>query len=229
MIARDAILRPVGVCMSDYTLYNYFRSSTSVRVRVALNLKGLAYRYQGVHLVEGQQHSEDYRRLNPEGLVPALAISGHGVLSQSLAIMEYLDETHPEPPLMPADPLGRARVRSLSQLVACDIHPVNNLRVLNRLREKFSADSDDIKAWFRHWASRGFETLEVRLHDAATGRFCHGDSPTIADICLFAQTLNNRRFGVDMAPFPKISEIFDACMAMPEFQAATPDAQPDAQ
>ncbi len=214
--------------MTKPVLYNYFRSSTSVRVRVALNLKGVDYDYRPVHLVDAEQHSEAFRALNPEGLVPALVTTSGTVLTQSMAIIEYLDEQHPEPALLPGDAEGRARVRALAQIVGCDIHPLNNLRVLNKLRQDYSAESEDIKGWFRHWAGEGFRALENRLKGPGTGEFCHGDTPGLADICLYAQTLNNTRFDVDMHPYPIIRRIFSACEALPAFVNAAPALQPDA-
>ena len=210
-------------------LHNYFRSSTSVRVRVALNLKGLDYEYVPYALLPNEHKSERFLALNPQGLVPALEIDDQAVLTQSIAIIEYLDEVHSEPPLMPKDALGRARVRSLSQIIGCDIHPVNNLRVLRYLSENLNADADAKTAWFTHWAEAGFVALETRLsREPETGTYCHGDTPTLADICLYAQVLNNKRFAVDPAPYPKIMDIFMACDALPEFQDARPENQADA-
>lgn len=214
--------------MTKPVLYNYFRSSTSVRVRVALNLKAVDYDYRPVHLVKAEQHSESYRALNPEGLVPALVTATGTVLTQSMAIIEYLEEQHPEPALLPADAESRARVRALAQIVGCDIHPLNNLRVLNKLRDDFAAEAEDITAWFRHWAREGFRSLELRLNEPGTGIFCHGDQPGLADICLYAQTLNNTRFDVDMSPYPIIRRIFAACEALPAFANAAPANQADA-
>ncbi len=215
--------------MQTYTLHNYFRSSTSIRVRAALALKGLEYDYRALSLLDAEQQDPAYLKVNPEGLVPALVTAGGHALSQSLAIIEYLDEVHPVPALLPPAPLARARVRGLAQLVACDIHPLNNLRVLNRLKDEFNANPDQVADWFRGWAIAGFEALETRLaRDEATGLFCHGDSPSLADICLFAQALNNRRFDVSIAPYPTIQGIFERCLAMAPFQAAMPERQPDA-
>ena len=212
-----------------YTLHSYFRSSTSTRVRAALALKGLSFAYAPVSLVDGEQHSDRFLAVNPEGLVPALAVGPGKVLSQSLAIIEYLDEVHPDPPLLPGSPLARARVRSLAAIVGCDIHPINNLRVLKYLQSEFDADKERTAGWFRHWAAKGCAAIETRLaKDSGTGHFCHGDAPTVADICLFAQVINNRRFDVDMAPYPTVNRIFDRCAAMSAFQSAMPDAQPDA-
>lgn len=216
--------------MTRPVLHNYFRSSTSTRLRAALNLKGIAYDYASYHLRKGEQHDAAYLAKNPQGLVPALELEDGTVLTQSLAIIEYLDESHPEPPLLPAGAGERARVRALAYAIACEIHPLNNLRVLGHLRVAFGADDQAVTAWFRHWVIETFVPVETILaRDPATGRFCHGDTPGLADLCLFAQVLNNRRFDVDMAPYPTISRIFDACMALPAFADAAPARQPDAE
>lgn len=216
--------------MSGLILHNYYRSSTSVRLRAALNLKGLGYDYVAHHLRKGEHRGADYLALNPQGLVPALVLPGGEVLVQSLAIIEYLDEMHPEPPLLPSGAADRARVRALAYAVACEIHPVNNLRVLDYIGKAFGADQDATAAWFRHWVGETFGPLETMLAgDARTGRFCHGDEPGLADLCLYAQVVNNRRFGVDMAPYPTIGRIFDACAALPAFADAAPERQPDAE
>ena len=215
--------------MSDLILHNYFRSSTSVRVRIALNIKGLTYDYVPYALLPNDHKSETYLKLNPQGLVPALEIKDQAVLTQSMAIIEYLDEAHPEPSLMPSGALGRARVRSLAQMVGCDIHPVNNLRVLRYIADEFGADADAKKAWFTNWTTEGFAALEARLSlEPETGEFCHGDMPSLADICLYAQVLNNKRFDVDTDPYPTIMRIFTHCDALPEFQDARPEHQMDA-
>ena len=216
--------------MSGLVLHSYFRSSTSVRLRVALNLKGLAYGYVAHHLRKNEQRSAAYLALNPQGLVPALVLEDGTVLTQSLAVIEYLDEMVPEPPLLPRDPTGRARVRALTYAIACEIPPLNNLRVLSHLKSVLGASEDMTAAWFRHWVVETFGALETMLaSDARTGCFCHGDAPGMADICLYAQVLNNRRFDVDMSAFPTISRIFEACSALPEFAEAAPDRQPDAE
>ncbi|MEO1034757.1 MAG: maleylacetoacetate isomerase [Pseudomonadota bacterium] len=215
--------------MQQYTLYSYFRSSTSTRVRVALALKGIDYRYRAVSLLDGDQRGDDYLAVNPEGLVPALLTAGGDALAQSMAIVEYLDEVHPEPPLLPRGALGRARVRALAQIVGCDIHPLNNLRVLKYVKHELSAGDTGVADWFRHWASSGCAALEARLSsEPETGSFCHGDAPTMADICLYAQVLNNRRFDVDMRPFPTVTRVFETCAALAAFRDAAPEAQPDA-
>jgi maleylpyruvate isomerase len=216
--------------MSGLVLHNYFRSSTSVRLRAALNLKGLAYDYVAHHLRKGEHRAPGFLAVNPQGLVPALVTEDGSTLIQSLAIIEYLDETHAEPPLLPGDPVDRARVRALAYAIACEIHPVNNLRVLAYIKSVFGADEAATQEWFRHWVAETFAPLEAMLAgDARTGRFCHGDRPGLADLCLYAQVINNRRFGVDMAPYPTIARIFDACQALPAFAEAAPDRQPDAE
>lgn len=216
--------------MSSLVLHNYFRSSTSVRLRAALNLKGLSYDYVAYHLRKGGQRSAAYLAINPQGLVPALQLEDGTYLTQSLAIIEYLEDVHPTPALLPANPLDRARVRALAYAVALDIHPINNLRVLAYLRGQFAVDENGVNEWVRHWVVQTFGPLESMLAaDPRTGRFCHGDQPGLADTCLFAQVVNNQRFGVDMTPYPTISRIFDACMQLPAFAAALPEKQPDAE
>ncbi len=214
--------------MSDLILHNYFRSTTSVRVRVALNLKGLDYDYMPYPLLEKAHKRKSYLRLNPQGLVPALEIKDKAVLSQSLAILEYLEEIRPEPALLPQEPLARARVRALAQIIAVDIHPLGNLRVLQYLATEFGADEAAKTRWFRTWAAAGMAALEARLGEAETGTFCHGDRPSLADICLYAQMFNNQRFGLDMHPYPKIMRIHERCAQIPAFAKAAPMAQPDA-
>jgi len=210
-------------------LHNFFRSSASIRVRAALNLKGLAYGQRTYALRKGEHREPAYRALNPQGLVPALQLADGTVIPQSPAILEYLEEAYPEPPLLPQGPLARARVRALACAVACDVHPVNNLRVLQRLETRFGAGEEAVADWFRHWVAEGFGPLEAMLAGSPdTGRFCHGDAPTLADVCLFAQAVNNRRFGVDMDPYPTIRRIVAACAALPAFERALPENQPDA-
>ena len=211
-------------------LYTYWRSSAAYRVRIALNLKGVAAEQVPVHLVRdgGEQYGDTYRGINPQSRVPALEDGGR-VLTQSLAILEYLEETHPEPPLLPPDPAGRARVRALAQIVACDIHPLNNLRVLRYLKREAGLDDAARDAWYRHWIADGFAAMEALLAGSPeTGRFCHGDAPTLADACLVPQVYNARRYACDLAPYPTLTRVEAACLALPAFQRATPEAQPDA-
>ncbi len=216
--------------MSRAVLHNYFRSSTSYRVRIALNLKGIDYDYVAHHLRHGEQHNPEFLAVNPQGLVPALVWRDGTVVTQSLAICEFLDEVLPEPPLLPPDPAGRARVRALAQMIACEIHPLNNLRALNALRDRFGADETAIAGWFRHWADQTFQPFEHMLSSSVhTGRFCHGDAPGLADICLVPQVTNNARFNVDMTAYPTISRIRDACMKLSAFAKAAPVNQPDAE
>jgi maleylacetoacetate isomerase len=190
-------------------LYDYFRSSAAYRVRIALNLKGVVPDERTfVHLRMGNQRAQDYLALYPQGLVPALALDDGTVLTQSLAIVEFLDETHPQPPLLPADPEGRARVRSIALAIACEIHPLNNLRVLNYLIGTLGVSRDQKDGWYRYWIDVGFEALEKSLsRDPATGRFCHGDAPTLADVCLVPQLANARRFSIDLSPYPTLVRI----------------------
>jgi maleylpyruvate isomerase len=214
---------------SGFVLHGFWRSSTSFRVRVALNLKGIDYTQTTYRLREGDQRQPDYLSVNPQGLVPSLICPDGLVLTQSLAIMEWLDETFPEPALLPADANGRARVRALAQAVALDIHPINNLRVLFHLRDKFSADEKAQAEWFRHWASSTLSAMEQSLtSSASTGKFCYGDNLSLADICLVGQSVNNKRFEVDESKWPTISRIVASCMALPAFQSAMPAKQPDA-
>jgi maleylpyruvate isomerase len=212
-----------------YRLHNFFRSSTSTRVRTALNVKGLGYDYVAYALRKGETRTADYLARNPQGLVPTLELPDGTALTQSLAIIEWLDETHPEPPLLPADPLGKARVRALALMIACEIHPLNNLRVLFRLADQFGADELAQKAWFTHWVTTTFDALEAELSRSPyTGRYCHGDAPSMADICLYAQVWNNRRFDIAMDPWPNISRIFAELDSLPAFRDAAPPNQLDA-
>jgi len=209
------------------TLHTYFRSSAAFRVRCALNLKGIDYASEIVWLPGDGQKSQAYRSLNPQGLVPALVVDGR-VLNQSLAIIEYLDETRPGPKLLPEDAAGRARVRSLSQLIACDIHPVNNLRILRYLKDELGVDAPRVDAWYRHWIAEGLSALERELGCGGTGRYCHGDEVTMADCCLVPQIFNARRFECPLHAYPTTMRVFDALMALPAFDAAQPSRQPDA-
>jgi maleylpyruvate isomerase len=214
----------------EIVLHNYFRSSTSFRVRACLNLKGIAYRHVAHHLRKGEHRQPAFLAINPQGLLPSLQWSDGTILNQSLAILEFLDESVPLPPMLPASPAERARVRALAQVVACDIHPVNNLRVLNRLREQFGADEAAVAQWFRHFVRASFDPLEEMLAASPqTGRFCHGDSISLADLCLLGQTLNNSRFGIDNAEWPTIAAIHDRAMGVEAIAAAAPANQPDAE
>jgi maleylacetoacetate isomerase len=211
-------------------LYDYFRSSAAYRVRIALNLKGVAPERAFVHLRKGDQRDDEYLSLNPQGLVPSLVTDDGDVLTQSVAILEWLDETFPTPPILPRDPAGRARVRSLALAIACDIHPLDNLRVLNYLTGTLGVTDEQKNGWYKYWIDVGFEAVETRLaREAATGRFCHGDTPTIADICLVPQMANARRIEFDFAPYPTLVRIEAACLALPAFAAAAPARQPDAE
>lgn len=213
-------------------LYTYFRSSAAYRVRIALNLKGLSYESVPVHLVRGggEQRQAAYLALNPAGLVPALVDDAGQVLTQSLAIIEYLEDTHPTPALLPADALDRARVRALSQTIACDTHPLNNLRVLQYLSKNFGVDESARQAWYKHWVAEGLGAVERLLAaDPKTGDFCHGDTPGLADCCLVPQVFNARRFECDLSAMPLIERIVANCERLPAFQAAAPAEQPDAE
>jgi len=215
---------------SDLALYGYWRSSAAYRVRIALNLKGLAYENRPVHLVRdgGEQHQQAYRALNPQELVPCL-VDGANVLTQSMAIMEYLDETHPSPALLPPDPAGRARVRALAQLLACDVHPLGNLRVLQYLGNELQVDESVRGTWSRHWIGEGFRALEAMLAEhPATGRFCHGAQPTLADACLVPQHYNAVRWKLPLDEFPTIRRVVEACQELDAFKRAVPEAQSDA-
>jgi len=211
-------------------LYSYFRSSAAYRVRIALNLKDLPVNIIPIHLIKdgGQQLSPAYRSLNPDGLIPALVDNG-AVVHQSLAIIEYLEEIHPTPALLPATPLDRAYVRALALQIACDVHPLNNMRVLKYLK-RLNIDDEARDTWYRHWIELGFAAMEIRLaNDARTGDFAFGNTPTIADICIVPQVFNAKRFSVDMEPFPIISRISDNALQLAAFTNAAPAAQPDAE
>lgn len=211
-------------------LIGYFRSSAAFRVRIALNLKGIAVEHAFRHLRKGEQRAPDYAAINPQKLVPALVLDTGEVLTQSLAILEYLEETHPEPPLLPNDPVGRARVRSLALIPTADIHPIQNLRVMAYLRQTYGQSEEAAFAWSRHWIETGFEAYEAMVaSDRRTGAFSHGDRPTMADLCLVPQIFNAGRFKVDMARYPTLKRIFDNCMKQPAFEAAQPSKQPDAE
>ncbi len=206
-------------------LYTYFRSSSAYRVRIALNLKGLAYEPVFVNLRSGEQRAPDYLELNPQGMVPML-IDDEIQIRQSLAILEYLEETHPEPALLPREAPVRAKVRSLAQLIACDIQPLNNSRVLRYLEITLKQHEEARMHWYRRWIMQGFDATESLLDSA--GQFCHGDLPTFADACLVPQVYNALRYGVELNPYPKLVRAYETCMALPEFQSAAPENQPDA-
>lgn len=209
-------------------LHGFFRSSAAFRVRIALNLKGLDYRQLSYALRKAEQRNPDFLGKNPMGLVPVLE-DGPVALSQSLAIIEYLDETHPQPPFLPGTPAARARVRALALVIACEIHPLNNLRVLNYIKSVLKATDAQHDAWYRHWIAEGFDALEAMLNDGKAGRFCHGDAPGLADICLVPQVFNARRQYKDeeLARWPTIMRIFGACMELEPFDRARPEKQPD--
>ncbi len=207
-------------------LYSYFQSSASYRVRIALALKGLGYEYRPVHLRHNEHLGESYAAVSVSRLVPLLE-DGDSTLTQSLAIIEYLDETHPEPPLLPADPAGRARVRAIALDIACEIHPLNNLRVLRWLVGPLKVSEDDKQRWYRHWVETGLEVVERRLA-AQPARYCHGDRPTMADCVLVPQIFNARRFDCRLDHVPQAMRVFDACMALDAFERTQPSACPDA-
>lgn len=211
--------------------YGYFRSSASYRLRIALALKGIPHEQASVHLTRGggEQFAAEFRRLNPQELIPVVEDNGH-ILIQSLAIMEYLEETHPEPAILPKAPADRARVRALSQIIACEMHPLNNLRVLTYLTKQLGVSEDAKLAWYHHWIALGFTALEGMLAGhPQTGRFCHGDTPTMADICLVPQVFNAKRFDCPLAAYPTMMRIHDACQALTAFADAAPAKQPDAE
>ncbi|MGB6306636.1 MAG: maleylacetoacetate isomerase [Steroidobacteraceae bacterium] len=207
-------------------LYGHALSSASYRVRIALGLKALPFTSVLLDLRGGEQRLEGFLKINAQGFVPALSLDDATILTQSMAIIEYLDEIHPDPPLLPQAPLERAHMRALSQAIACDVHPLNNLRVLQYLERDLGHDKAVRDAWYRHWVRLGFDAIERRLlRDGAAGRFCHGDAPTLADVCLVPQVFNARRFAVDLAPYPRIVQIDAACRELPAFQNAAPDRQ----
>ena len=209
-------------------LYSYFRSSAAYRVRIALNLKGIAYETASIHLVKDGGHNRrpEFRAVNPQMRVPVLVAPSGEVLIQSLAIIEYLDETHPNPPLLPKDPIARARARALAEIVACDIHPLNNISPLRYLKREMHQEQTAIDAWYHHWVTEGFEAIEALV---GPGPYCCGSEVTIADICLVPQVYNARRLKVPLDKFPKIVAIDAACLALPAFDRARPENQPDAE
>lgn len=211
-------------------LYSYWRSTATYRVRIALNLKRLQYEIVPVHLLEGggQHRTNEYRTIHPQALVPALN-HGHRIFRQSLAIIEYLDETWPDPPLLPATARDRARARAIAQAIACDVHPLNNLRVLQHFEKEWNVPTPEREEWVRHWIREGFAAVEMMLAEhLSTGTFCDGEQPGMADCCLVPQVYNARRFSVELDCYPTIRRIYDACMKLPAFEAARPELQPDA-
>jgi len=212
-------------------LHNYFRSSASFRVRIALALKGLDYEYASVHLLKGggEQFAAEFTAMNPAALVPVLDDDGI-VLTQSLAIIEYLDETRPQPPLLPPDAAGRARARAIALAIACEIHPLNNLRVLGYLSKTLGVSEEEKTAWYRHWVETGLATVEAMLAgDPRTGLCCHGDTPTLADICLVPQIVNAQRFNARLDHVPTVMRIHEHCLTLPAFAKSVPALQPDAE
>ena len=209
-------------------LYTFFRSSASFRVRIALNVKGIAWESVPVSLPKGEHAEAKFKSINPQGLVPALDDSGH-LLSQSLAIMEYLDEAYPGPKLLPADPVERAYVRAFSQLIACEIHPLNNLRTLKYIKRTYKLDDDGVNSWYRHWIAEGFTSMEAFLeNEKRHGRYVFRDQVTMADCCLVPQVFNAQRYDCDLTPYPTVKKIFEECMKLDAFIAAQPMKQPDA-
>ena len=216
--------------MDKPKLYNYFRSSTSVRIRVALNIKGIEYEYIPLHLRKNEHKSEEYLKINPFGLVPTLKFPSGIQLFQSLAILEYLEEIYPNPSIMPINSIHKAKVRALAYSIALEIHPLNNLQTLNYLRSNFGAEDSNVKDWFSNWVHEVFKPLEKILNqDKDSGLYCFGDTPTIADICLFSQVVNNARFDIDMTSYPRINSIYKQCLSEENFVKALPKNQPDAE
>ena len=209
-------------------LHDYFRSSAAYRVRIALNLKGLQAERRFVHLRRGEQRDPAYLAVNPQGLVPTLEVGGRR-LTQSLAIIEYLEEKHPSPPLLPPGLEDRAWVRGVAFAIACDIHPLNNLRVLKYLADPLGLDEPKRDEWYRHWVRAGFDALEVQLAERRAARFCFGDTPTLADVCLVPQAANARRLKMSIEAWPRIRAIEAACLQLPEFDRARPENNPDAE
>lgn len=210
-------------------LYTYFRSSAAFRVRIALNLKRVAYEPVFVHLAKGEHRKPDYARVNPQGLVPTLELDDGQRLVQSLAIIEWLDERYPTPRLVPSDALERARVRSIAYLIACEIHPLNNLRVLQHLKRTLGQNEEGINDWYRHWIGDGLGKVEAELARPGTGKFSHGDAPSLADCCLVPQIFNAKRYRSDLAPYPITLRVFEECMKLEAFDRAQPSKQPDAE
>ncbi|MDP2606022.1 MAG: maleylacetoacetate isomerase [Deltaproteobacteria bacterium] len=212
-------------------LYTFFRSSASYRVRIALNLKGLQYEQAPIHLRRGggEQLSAAYKAINPQALVPALEDGGK-ILTQSLAIIEYLEERYSQPPLLPRDPADKAVVRSMALIIACEVHPIQNLRVLQYVKREYNQSDEQVNRWAQHWIDLGLAALEqIIVAQPRRGKFCFGDTPTLADICLVPQLGNARRYGCDLSPYPAVIEIEKNCMALPAFADAAPEKQPDAE
>lgn len=209
-------------------LYTYFRSSAAFRVRIALHLKGLEYEPAFVHLAKGEHRKPGYTAINPQALVPTLEDAGRR-LTQSLAIIEFLEESRPLPPLLPKEAFARARVRALSLVVACEIHPLNNLRVLQHLKRSLGQSEEQVNAWYRHWIAEGLAKLESGLADGGAGRFSHGDTPTMADCCLVPQVFNAQRYQCDTTPYPTVMRVHAECMKLDAFERAQPAKQPDAE
>jgi maleylacetoacetate isomerase len=210
-------------------LYTYFRSGAAFRVRIALNLKGLSYAPEFVHLAKGEHRKPEYGMVNPQALVPTLVLDDGTRLGQSLAIMEYLDEAHPNPPLLPKAARERAHVRSLCDLVACELHPLNNLRVLQHLKRTLAQNEDQVDAWYRHWIADGLARFEAQLLAGRPGKFSFGDQPTMADCCLVPQIFGAKRYNSDLAAYPTTMRVFEACMKLEAFDRAQPSKQPDAE
>jgi len=210
-------------------LYTYFRSSAAFRVRIALNLKGIAYEPVFVHLAKGQHRESRYAEVNPQALLPTLELDDGTRLVQSLAIIEWLDEKYPSPPLIPKEALSRARVRAIAYLIASEIHPLNNLRVLQHLKRALGQSQEQIDDWYRHWIADGLAKLEADLEGSGSGKFCHGDAPTMADCCLVPQVFNAKRYNSDLKPYPTTMRVFENCMKLEAFDRAQPSKQPDAE
>ena len=208
-------------------LYTYFRSSAAFRVRIALNVKGLRYESLFVHLAKGEHRRPEYAKVNPQGLLPTLELDDGIRLNQSLAIIEYLEDKYPRPPLLPSDAVGKARVRGLAALVACEIHPLNNLRVLQHLKRSLGQSEEQVNAWYRHWIADGLAKLEAQLDPKA--KFAYGDAPTMADCCLVPQIFNAKRYDCNLAPYPTTMRVFEQCMGLEAFDRAQPAKQPDAE
>jgi len=208
-------------------LYSYYRSSAAYRVRIALELKGLDYDYVAVNLLRAQQKSGDYMAKNPQGLVPALEVDKGALIAQSVAIMEWLEETHPQPALLPTEPLARAQVRSAVNSIACDIHPLNNMSVTNYLQNPLGAEPEQVQGWYGHWVDRGFEAIEKTI-ETSGGLCCFGDNPGMADTCLIPQVYNALRFNIEMGHYPQIMRVWEHCNTLEAFVRAHPDVQPDA-